>query len=463
MEPAARLLATHAVMLPAGIVLLVLSGYLARPGRRALWLTVGALIGVGVLGLAGGAGIVPAVVGWSLAGTLVAGRRALAAGPSGPPTAARSPELRRLVRDLVHAHGHDTLSAFKLRPDVDTLLSPDRRALVGYRVENGVLLMSGDPVGPAESVAGLLSRVRGFAEQRGLRVGAVGASEGFAARAREAGLRTLYLGDEALLSTAEFSLEGRSVKKIRQAVNRLLRAGYRAEVRRRVGTCSASTLDALDAVGARWRRGAPDRGFSMAMDGLHGEHVADSLVAIAFDREERIRGFLHFVPVYGRPAMSLSAMCHDPDTPNGLTEFLIVQAVELLGERGVVELSLNFAAFARWLHDPTGAGERALARIIRRVDPYFQIESLYRFNAKFLPQWQPRYLVYERGGRVAANGVGDASDRGAHQRPVGALAAAGARGRQRRGVSCERNAQASVPASIGLGPGSRGVAPGQAC
>jgi lysyl-tRNA synthetase class 2 len=93
--------------------------------------------------------------------------------------------------------------------------------------------------------------------------------------------------------------------------------------------------------------------------------------------------------------MSLSFMRRDPRTPNGLTEFMVVSAVELLRERGVDEMSLNFAAFARWIHSPERPVERALGRLIALGNRFFQIESLYRFNAKFFPRWQPRYLVYE--------------------------------------------------------------------
>jgi lysyl-tRNA synthetase class 2 len=94
--------------------------------------------------------------------------------------------------------------------------------------------------------------------------------------------------------------------------------------------------------------------------------------------------------------MSLSAMRRDRGTPNGLTEFLVARSLELLGERGVEEISLNFAAFSRFLHSPSGAGERLLGRCIALANPYFQIESLYRFNAKFFPRWEPRYLVYDK-------------------------------------------------------------------
>jgi lysylphosphatidylglycerol synthetase-like protein (DUF2156 family) len=72
-----------------------------------------------------------------------------------------------------------------------------------------------------------------------------------------------------------------------------------------------------------------------------------------------------------------------------------VRAIELLRERGVDELSLNFAAFAKWMHSPDKRYERVLGKLIALGNPFFQIESLYRFNAKFFPRWEPRFLVYE--------------------------------------------------------------------
>ena len=86
-------------------------------------------------------------------------------------------------------------------------------------------------------------------------------------------------------------------------------------------------------------------------------------------------------------------MRRQPGTPNGLTEFLIVEAVELLRERGIAEISLNFAAFARLIREPRGLLERGLGRLITLGDTWFQIERLYRFNAKFFPRWEPRYFM----------------------------------------------------------------------
>jgi lysyl-tRNA synthetase class 2 len=159
------------------------------------------------------------------------------AAPRGLPSSA----ARAAAAELIRAHGTDTLSFFKLRSDKHYFFSDDRRAFVGYGIQNGVLLLSGDPVGPPAAFAGLLDQVRAFAESRGLKLGALGASERLCPLYEKLGLRTIYLGDEAIIELDKFSLEGRAIRKVRQSVSRLTKAGYTAELPR--GRTGARILD----------------------------------------------------------------------------------------------------------------------------------------------------------------------------------------------------------------------------
>jgi lysyl-tRNA synthetase, class II len=307
--------------------------------------------------------------------------------PLSPPR--ESARDRRLAADLVRAHGRDTLAFFKLRRDTRYFFSSDRRAFVGYRIEGNVLLLSGDPVGDPISLPLLLRETCTFAERHGLRLGAVGVGARTLPLFRAAGMQSLYVGDEAIVETAHFSLEGRAIRKVRQSVSRLEAAGYSVAAYE-LCRLESDTRAELDAVSARWLDGAPERGFSMAMDSLDADHQPDSVVVIARDAHGLVRGFLHFVPSYGRQAMSLSFMRRDRNTPNGLTEYLVVKAIEFMRERGIEELSLNFAAFARLIR-----AQGAVARVLSLADRFFQIERLYRFNAKFDPRWEPRYLIFD--------------------------------------------------------------------
>ncbi len=251
----------------------------------------------------------------------------------------RDEEARAAAAAALRAHGRDTLAAFKLRTDLDYFFGAGGRAFAGYRAQGGVLLVSGDPVAPAEELPGLLRDLRAFARRHDLRFGAVGASCELAERYRAEGLNAFYIGDEAIVETAAFSLEGRAIRKVRQSVHRLERAGYTAECLA-AGELDARTKAGLERISRSWLNGIPERGFSMALDGIGSE---DTVVVVARDATGEPRGFLHFVPSYGRPAMSLSAMRRERGTPNGLTEFLVTRAIDDLRDRGVEEVSLNFS------------------------------------------------------------------------------------------------------------------------
>src|SRR5579875_2568048 len=314
--------------------------------------------------------------------------------PLAAPSSWPSGAVRRRAAALVRQHGQDTLSFFKLRPDKHYFFNSSRTAFVGYRVEAGTMLLSGDPVGPPEALSELLLEVRRFAGSRGLKLAALGASQELLPLFTELGLHTLYLGDEAVVDTGAFSLEGRPIRKVRQSVTRLTKAGYSSELCT-LAEIDQATLDQMQTVLEVGRIGREERGFSMCMDGVGCPNQQDTLFVLARDGQGKLKGVLHFVPCYGRSAMSLSIMRRDPGTPNGLMEFLVVAAIERMRERGIEEISLNFATVARWIREPQNRWERALGRAASRLDRYFQVESLYRFNVKFQPRWNPRYLVYE--------------------------------------------------------------------
>jgi lysyl-tRNA synthetase class 2 len=233
-----------------------------------------------------------------------------------------------------------------------------------------------------------------FCEVRRLRLAGVGSSAAFTELAGEAGLRSFYIGDEALVDTAAFSLDGRAIRKVRQSVRRIEREGYSTELVE-LASLTSGELDELDRLADEWRGDDVERGFSMATAGFDREHLDDALVLLARDEHGKLAGLLHFVRCYGRPAASLGLMRRDRATPNGLTEFMIVTAIQTFRDRGIQEVSLNFAPFARLIHTPVSRAERLLGRIASSADRFFQVERLYRFNAKFHPRWEPRYLLYE--------------------------------------------------------------------
>jgi lysyl-tRNA synthetase class 2 len=210
-----------------------------------------------------------------------------------------------------------------------------------------------------------------------------------------AGLQALELGDEAVLQTATFSLDGRAMRGVRQAVRRVERAGYSCRVRR-VRELSQQELAEVRRVAQSWRDGETERGFSMAL-GRCGDPADGECVLVTAEREGQLRGLLHFVP-WGADGLSLDLMRRDRQSENGINELLVTEAVRAACDLGVTRLSLNFAVFRSALErgERLGAGPitRAWRSLLVFASRWWQIESLYRFNAKFGPEWEPRFVCF---------------------------------------------------------------------
>ncbi|HEY7146163.1 MAG TPA: phosphatidylglycerol lysyltransferase domain-containing protein [Streptosporangiaceae bacterium] len=301
------------------------------------------------------------------------------------------------IRDLLSRYGdRDSLGYFALRDDKSIIWSPSGKSCIGYRVVSGVMLASGDPIGDAEAWPGVMHAFLDEAARHAWVPAVIGCSElGAEIWCREGGLTALELGDEAVVSVADFSLAGRPMRNVRQMVTRVARHGYAATVRR-VGDIPEAEIRDLVRQADSWRGSPTERGFSMALGRVGGRGDDQCVVATATE-DGVLRALLHFVP-WGSDGLSLDLMRRDRGSQPGLNDFLIVETVKQAPALGVKRISLNFAVFRSALErgERIGAGPvlRAWRRILVFMSRWFQIESLYKFNAKFCPLWVPRFLVY---------------------------------------------------------------------
>ncbi|WP_083976737.1 phosphatidylglycerol lysyltransferase domain-containing protein [Kitasatospora azatica] len=347
------------------------------------------------------------VVGYSLAGLglLTAFSTAYLLLRPGKPEPELTAEDEAKVRSLLQRHGaRDSLGYFALRRDKSVLFSPTGKAAISYRVVSGVMLASGDPVGDVEAWPGAIKVFMAHAREHAWVPAVMGCSEvGGEVWTREAGLDALELGDEAIVDASTFSLAGRAMRNVRQMVKRIERNGYSCQVRRVADLTLEEKLRIADAA-ARWRGTDTERGFSMAL-GRFGDAGDDDCVVVTAHRApeegdpsgDDLKAVLHFVP-WGPDGISLELMRRDRAADPGLNELLIVAALQEVPNLGVRRVSLNFAMFRSALArgERIGAGPvlRAWRGLLVFLSRWFQIESLYKFNAKFQPEWEPRFLVY---------------------------------------------------------------------
>jgi lysyl-tRNA synthetase class 2 len=398
-----RSVATAVPLVAAGVFAYGVLGLLVRRGavvETLTWHNAVQEVGARLVGLSGGLHIggnfghwFPAsITAVGIGGVVVVLLMVLA------PVAERAvadPAARERARRLLERTDGDSLDPFALRHDKHYVFSSDGRAAVAYRYVTGVGLMSGDPIGEPDAFGDALDQFLVLCDTQGWRFAALGTRDDRLRWYEARGLKSMYLGDEAIIDTPTFTLEGRMMRPVRQATNRTITHGIACEIVRE-GDLDPTLRRALIGIAERHRAGAPERGFSMALDGLLEGRHPDALVTVARDEHGAPFAFQRYIPCKAGRALSLDAMRRDHVGVNGVNERMIVETVQWARQHDVDEVSLNFAVAKDILTEGADLSsmEAAEAWVLRRLNPYFQIESLLSFNAKFHPRWVSRHLVY---------------------------------------------------------------------
>jgi len=132
------------------------------------------------------------------------------------------------------------------------------------------------------------------------------------------------------------------------------------------------------------------------------------LLIVTAYKDGEMRGILQYVP-WGTRDLSLDLIRRSPRSDSGLSELMIDATVNYAREHGLDRISLNFAAFRSTFERGSQLGAGPVLKSWRTLLLFFsrfiQMESLYRFTAKFRPEWVPRFIIFPTNSNLPNVGL----------------------------------------------------------
>jgi lysylphosphatidylglycerol synthetase-like protein (DUF2156 family) len=301
-------------------------------------------------------------------------------------------ETRQRVRHLVAVSEGDPLAPFALRPEKSYVFSSDGAAAVSYRVRVGVAVVGGDPVGAPESWPAAIEEFVAQARARRLRIAVLGAGERARPLWESHELSHLAIGRDVVVQRSEFSVQGRTFRNLRQAIQRSRNLGVTVDIYRE-GLLGPEQV--LELRGLMKSSGRDDsRGFAMILGRLFDGSEPDAVIAIARDSDGGLVAAHRYLWA-GKQDLSLDLPMRVPHAPNGIDERVIAELVEWGAGHGVERISLAFAPFPDLFANRKHLG--VLGKIgyglVHLLDPLISVERLYRYLRKFHAFDQERYVM----------------------------------------------------------------------
>lgn len=300
------------------------------------------------------------------------------------------------ARALVARHGAGPLSFMTTWTGNRYWFTPDRGAVVAYRVIGGVALTTGDPVGSPPARAGALTGFTAWCEEHGWIPCWYSVTDEVAEGLP--GTHRLQVAAETWLPLGTLRFTGRRWQDVRTALNRARREGIEAHWVR-WPAAPLALRDQVVRLSEEWlaRKGLPEMGFTLGgLDELDDDAVR---CLLAVDTEGRVQGLTSWLPARRDDVAvgwTLDLMRRAPGASPGVIEFLIATAAAAFQEESAEWVSLSGAPLAL----PPGAADRGmLSRLLqlagRTMEPVYGFRSLLAFKEKFQPRHRPLWLVYQ--------------------------------------------------------------------
>jgi phosphatidylglycerol lysyltransferase len=306
------------------------------------------------------------------------------------------PHERARAAELLDRYGRISEHYFALWPDKSFFLNPSGEGFISYRVAAGVAVCLSDPVAPEAAVPGLLRQFLDYCTDNGWTVAMLYALPDWLPVYTEAGLHSLKIGADAIVNLERFCTETNQSKQFRRNKRRLVEDGF--SVSRHGPPHPAELVQEFEAVSREWLNLPGRRERSFALGSFSTDYAARTTFFVVRDRAGRIVAFVNETPTY-RPGMAtIDMMRHRADVPHGIMDFLFDNLFCALREQGLRQFDLGLAPMAGVGEEPdSSTQERVIRQLFDLLGRFYPMAGLRAYKAKYEPDWEDRFLVYQGG------------------------------------------------------------------
>lgn len=311
------------------------------------------------------------------------------------------PSADELARAGALARASDDATAnLSLTGDKYLLWSESGNSFVMFGVSGRFWIAMGDPVGDPKERGDLVWRLRELADQSRAKVAYYQISTRNLPLYLDLGMSMLKLGEEARVYLAGFSLQGKRRANLRTAFNKAQREGLSFAIIE--GADVVAAMPQLADISKRWleSKSAREKRFSVGF--FSEDYLSRCRIAVIRQQEEgkadRIIAFANLWELDNLEELSVDLMRYDPDSANGVMEFLFTSLLLWAQQKGFLWFNLGMAPLS-------GLDSGALAPIWHKVGntiyrlgrDIYNFDGLYQYKNKFDPVWQSRYLAAPPG------------------------------------------------------------------
>lgn len=309
---------------------------------------------------------------------------------------------REHMTELLNRYGAPSEEFFKLWPhDKQYFFDDSGRAGLAFHVYHGVALCVGDPVGAAKYLKPLMRDFQNLCFSNDWAPALVHVTGSQRRLYETQGLSLQKLGQEAILDLAHFKAQVVGTKYFRQINNRFVKQGYTCELLS--PPHHQAVLTRLQFISEDWLKqgGRVERG--LAMGYYTDTYMQQCRVLVARDGAGTIQGFINLVPAeFNHQEATYDLLRNAQGSPGNINDFMLMQLIERLEQTDYQRLSLGLCPLAGL--DETDKEQRTLIDNVMQFaytngDRFYSFSGLYKFKAKYQPEWEDRYIVYQGGIR----------------------------------------------------------------